>query len=143
MYISSSTGNLVNVRDGAIRTEIRTIFVGNIDYKATSKELQRFFGRAGEILKCQIVKDSAGKSKGSATVEYKTAGDADNAVRMFNDEKFMSMRLKVRLAKEAVAVSTPAANSSRASGQTVAGRSAQQSRNSTEPIIVNGSIYQK
>lgn len=143
VYVSSSAGNLVNVRDGAVRTEFRTIFVANIDFKATAKELQRFLGRAGEVLKCQLPKDSAGKLKGNATVEYRTAGDAENAVRMFHDEKFMSMRLKVRLAKEAVAVGTPAASSSTANGQTVASRTAQQSRNSTEPIIVNGSVCQK
>jgi hypothetical protein len=142
MYVSSSTGTHVNVSQGAIKTEVRGIFVSNVDYKATSKDLQRYFGRAGEIVKCQLQKDPAtGRSKGNATVQYAVAKDAQNAVRMFNSEKYMDMRLKVRLDKEPVAVGMPSAgsSSSRTKGTASNGRSVQQSRNNAEPIIVNGS----
>lgn len=142
IYVSSSTGTHVNVSQGAIKTEVRGIFVSNVDYKATSKDLQRYFGRAGEIVKCQLQKDPAtGKSKGNATVQYAVAKDAQNAVRMFNGEKCMSMRLKVRLDKEPVAIGMPSAgsSSSRTNGNGSNGRTVQQSRNNAEPIIVNGS----
>jgi RNA recognition motif-containing protein len=143
MYVPSSTGTHVNVSQGVIKTEVRGIFVSNVDYKATSKDLQRYFGKAGEIVKCQLQKDPAtGKSKGNATVQYAVAKDAQNAVRMFNSEQYMSMRLKVRLDKEPVAVGMPSAgssSSSRTNGTTSNGRSVQQRRNNAEPIIVNGS----
>jgi RNA recognition motif-containing protein len=142
MYVPSSTGTHVNVGQGAIKTEVRGIFVSNVDYKATSKDLQRYFGRAGEIVKCQLQKDPAtGKSKGNATVQYAVAKDAQNAVRMFNSEQYMSMRLKVRLDKEPVAVGMPSASSSssRTNGTASNGRSVQQSRHNADPIIVNGS----
>lgn len=138
VYIPTSAGTYVNVGQGAIKTEIRGIFISNIDYKASSKDIQAFFGKAGEIVKCQLLKDPAtGKSKGNATVQYASAKDAKKAVGMFNNEKWMSMRLKVRLDKEPIAVGT--SSSSRASASTSNGRSSQ-SRNSTEPIIVNGSV---
>lgn len=143
MYVSSSTGTHVNVSQGAIKTEVRGIFVSNVDYKATSKDLQRYFGRAGEIVKCQLQKDPAtGKSKGNATVQYAVAKDAQNAVRMFNSEQYMGMRLKVRLDKEPVAIGMPSAGSSRSNGSASNGRTVQQSRNNAEPIIVNGSTCQ-
>ena len=145
MYVSSSTGTHVNVSQGAIKTEVRGIFVSNVDYKASSKDLQRYFGRAGEIVKCQLQKDPAtGKSKGNATVQYAVAKDAQNAVRMFNSEQYMGMRLKVRLDKEPVAIGMPSAgSSSRTNGSAGNGRTVQQNRNNAEPIIVNGSTCQK
>jgi hypothetical protein len=144
MYVSSSTGTHVNVSQGAIKTEVRGIFVSNVDYKASSKDLQRYFGRAGEIVKCQLQKDPAtGKSKGNATVQYAVAKDAQNAVRMFNSEQYMGMRLKVRLDKEPVAIGMPSTgSSSRTNGSAGNGRSVQQSRSNAEPIIVNGSTCQ-
>ena len=143
MYISSPTGTHVNVSQGAIKTEVRGIFVSNVDYKASSKDLQRYFGRAGEIVKCQLQKDPVtGKSKGNATVQYAVAKDAKRAVAMFHSEKYMGMRLKVRLDKEPVAVGTPSAGSSRTNGNASNSRTVQQSRNNAEPIIVNGSSCQ-
>jgi hypothetical protein len=140
VYVSSPTGTHVNVGQGVIKTEVRGVFVSNIDYKAGTRDLQRFFSRAGEIVNCQLQKDPAtGKSKGNATVQYAAANDAKNAVRLFNNEKYMGMRLKVRLDKEPVAVGVPAASSSRSAGTANTNRTTQQSRNSTEPIIANGS----
>jgi hypothetical protein len=144
VYVSSPLGTHVNVGQGAIKTEVRGVFISNIDYKAGTRDLQRFFSRAGEIVNCQLQQDSTtGKSKGNATVQYATANDAKNAVRLFNNEKYMGMRLKVRLDKEPVAVGVPSTSSSRANGTASTNRPAQQSRNNTEPIIVNGSVCQK
>lgn len=144
IYVESPTGTHVNVGRGAIKTEVRGIFVSNIDYKAGTRDLQRFFSRAGEIVNCQLQKDaSTGKSKGNATVQYAAANDAKNAVRLFNNEKYMGLRLKVRLDKEPIAIGVPSSTSSRLNGTPSTTRSSQQSRNSTEPIIVNGSICQK
>jgi hypothetical protein len=144
VYVSSPTGTHVNVGQGAIKTEVRGVFVSNIDFKASSRELQRFFSRAGEIVHCQLQRDPAtGKSKGNATVQYAAANDAKNAVRLFHNEKYMGMRLKVRLDKEPVAIGVPSASSSRSNGAATTARPTQQSRNNTEPIIVNGSVCQK
>jgi hypothetical protein len=141
VYVSSPIGTHVNVGQGVIKTEVRGVFVSNIDYKAGTRDLQRFFSRAGKIVHCQLQKDPAtGKSKGNATVQYAAANDAKNAVRLFHNEKYMGMLLKVRLDREPVAVGVPAASSSRSTGTASTTRPAQQSRNSTEPIIVNGSI---
>lgn len=152
---SPTTGTAVNVGQGAIRTEVRGVFVSNIDFKAKPEDILRHFGRAGQIVKCQLQKDPVtDKSKGNATVQYATTKEAKRAVDLFNDEKWMSMRLKVRLDRAHVAVSA-SVPSSRNNAATTNSRTAQlsrprastsnvptsqQSMNSLEPTIVNGSM---
>lgn len=139
-YVTSTTGTTVNVGQGTVRTEVRGVFVSNIDFKANVEDIAGHFGKAGKILKCQLQKDPAtNKSKGNATVQYTTAREARLAVDLFNNEKWMSMRLKVRLDRDHVAVSAPPLNIPRTN--TVAGSSRSgQNRISTEPIIANGSM---
>jgi hypothetical protein len=54
VYVSSPIGTHVNVGQGAVKTEVRGVFISNIDYEACTKELERFFGRAGEIVCCRL-----------------------------------------------------------------------------------------
>jgi hypothetical protein len=146
VYVSSPMGTYVNVGRGAVETEVRGVFVSNIDYGAGTKELERFFGRAGEIVCCRLQRNPVtGKSKGNATVQYATADEARNAVRLFNDEKHMSMRLRVRLDRGAIAtgVPMPSASSSRSDGTASTTRPARRSRDGTEPVIVDGSVCQR
>lgn len=144
IYIESPTGTRVNIGRGAVKTEVRGIFVSNIDYKAGSRDLKDYFKKAGEIVNFQLQKDPAtGKSKGCATVQYAAANDAVRAVRMFDREQFMGLILKVRLDKEPIAVSLPSNTTSRSNGTSGTNRPSQQSRTSTEPIIVNGSVCYK
>jgi hypothetical protein len=146
VYISSPIGIHVNVGQGTVKTEVRGVFISNIDYEAGTKELERFFSRAGEIVCCRLQRDPVTeKSRGNATVQYTTANDARNAVRLFNDEKHMSMRLRVRLDRGAIAtgVPIPSTGSSRSGGTTGTTRPARQSPDGTEPVIVDGSVCQK
>lgn len=146
VYVSSPMGTHVNVGQGAVKTEVRGVFISNIDYEASKKELERFFGRAGEIVYCRLQRDPVtGRSKGNATVQYATANDARNAVRLFNDEKHMSMRLRVRLDRGAIAtgVPIPSTGPSGSDGTTGTTRPARQSRDGAEPVIVDGSVCQK
>lgn len=142
VYMSSpTTGTDVNVGRGAVQTEVRGVFISSIDYNAKSEDILRHFGRAGRIVKCQLLKDPVtNKSKGNATVQYSNAKDAKKAVNMFNNEKWMSMRLKVRLDRDYVAVCAPTPSTSRSSATASSSRSVQQGRISAEPIIVNGSM---
>ena len=129
VYVSTSIGTPVNASAGVVRTESRGIFVSGLNFKARTRDIESFFGKAGKILKCDLQKDSAtGKSKGNATVQYASAEDARKAVQIFDGQKFMSMRLNVRPDREATAVVPPAASNS-----------SQASRSNAEPIIVNGS----
>jgi RNA recognition motif-containing protein len=86
-----------------------------------------------------------GKSKGNATVQYATANDARKAVRLFNDDKHMSMRLRVRLDRGAIitGVPMPSTGSSGSDGTTSTTRPTRQSRDNTEPVIVDGSVCQR
>lgn len=124
MYALSSSGTPINTSHGTVRTEARGIFVSGLNYKARTKDVEAEFRRAGEVTKCEVQKDtSTGKSKGNATIQYASAAEAQQAIRMFNGRTYMNMKLNVRGDKEATAVSPPPVQASR----------------SGEPIIVNGS----
>ncbi|KAH9819840.1 RNA recognition motif domain (RRM 6) [Teratosphaeria destructans] len=124
VYAMSSSGTPVNTRHGTVRTEARGVFVNGLSYKARTRDVEEYFRKAGQIIKCDVHKDHAtGKSKGVATIQYASTAEARKAIEKFNDSTWMGMRLKVRHDREATAVSPPPAQASKAA----------------EPIIVNGS----
>lgn len=127
-YTTGTTGLPTNTTRGIVRTEVRGIFVSGLDFKARQKDIEKHFRQAGEIVKIELQKDSAGKSKGNATILYTTAEDAQEAIEMFDRKKFMSMQLRVRPDREATVIAPPPQASAGA-----------QQRANMEPTIVNGS----
>jgi len=142
-YVSNTSGLPVNRSEGTVPTESRGIFIGGLHYKAHSKDITQWFKRAGNIVKCDLQKDSnTGKSKGNALIQYATATEASKAVRMFDQQVFMGMQIKVRLDKDPVPVASSRTSSTTSGGRRTSGRSkssAQQSKPDAEPLIVNGS----
>lgn len=133
-------GTVVNIGQGTVQTEARGVFISNIDFKAKSEDIARHFGRAGRIVRCQLQKNpSTNKFKGNATIQYSTAKEARTAVDLFNNEKWMSMRLKVRLDRATTPISAPQPIPTTNGGPSN-GRSSQPGRTNVEPIIVNGSM---
>ena len=123
-YTLSSSGTPINMIRGIVRTEARAIFVSNLNNKARTSDVEDYFSRAGQIKKCELLKDpSTGKPKGVATIEYASAEKARQAIELFDGKSFMSRRLSVRRAKEETPINPPMAQSSR----------------SDDPLIVNGS----
>jgi RNA recognition motif-containing protein len=65
MYITSPLEIHVNVSNGAFETRACGIFVTNINFKASSKDVREHFGRAGRITKCRLQRGrSTGRVKG-------------------------------------------------------------------------------
>nr|POE64839.1 protein hrb1 [Quercus suber] len=123
-YTCTPAGTPVNTTFGTVRMEARGVFVSGLNYKARTKDIEALFSRAGVVSRCELHKDgSTGKSKGSATIQYMTADDAQRAIESFDGNVFMGMRIHVRRDKEATAVRTPIL----------------QPKKPHEPIIVNGS----
>ncbi|EME78010.1 uncharacterized protein MYCFIDRAFT_79248 [Pseudocercospora fijiensis CIRAD86] len=128
-YTTGTTGLPTNTTRGLVRTQARGIFVSGIDFKARQKDIERHFRQAGEIVKLELQKDaSTGKSKGNATILYTNAEAAQEAIEIFDRQKFMSMQLRVRPDKETTVVAPPPQASAGA-----------QRRTNMEPTIVNGS----
>ncbi|KAK0362103.1 hypothetical protein LTR91_019513 [Friedmanniomyces endolithicus] len=111
----ASKGIPINIIQGAIRTESRGVFISGLNYQARTKDVE-----------CEVQKDASnGKSKGKATIQYSSAAGAQQAIDMFDETRFMSMVIRVRLGTEGTPVRCPLA--------------ATQARKPNQPIIVNGS----
>ena len=114
-YATSASGLPVNIKNGAAVTESRAIFVSKLNYKAKESEIKKLFGAAGKIVSCTVQKDSKSNeaNRGHAQIEYETAAQAERAIKMFNGESFMKMRLNVRPDKNATTITPPARSDSR------------------------------
>jgi hypothetical protein len=55
-----------NVEDQeVVKSECKTIFIGNVSFRATRYDLTKFFSKFGDVMKCYIVEDhKTRKSKG-------------------------------------------------------------------------------
>jgi len=57
-----------NTHGGGLMT--RTLYVGNIPWSTTEKQLEEFFAQFGEVLGCRIITErSTGRSRGYGFVE--------------------------------------------------------------------------
>ena len=125
VYASSASGIPVNVSGNFVRTENRGIFVSKLNFKAREQDIVNFFSQVGKVVKCDLHRNASnGKSRGNATVQYAKAEDALRAVKTFNCQSWMNMKIEVRLDKETTTITPPA-------GTTQA--------QANQPLIVNGS----
>lgn len=78
---------------------MKSIYVGNIPFKATEDELKSLFGQYGEVESVKFVKDrESGKFRGFGFVEM-SENDADKAIDALAGYDFMGRNLKVNPAK--------------------------------------------
>lgn len=91
---SSSTNNSADTGD------VRTLYVGNLPYRANETAVRELFSNHGSVLSVRLMKDKhTGKRRGFGFVEM-AANDLDNAITALNDTEFQQRTLKVREAKE-------------------------------------------
>lgn len=78
----------------------KTIYVGNLPYKANEQEVRKLFAQYGSVLSVRLLKDrQTGKRRGFGFVEMPNA-DADKAIASLNEVEFLQRKLKVREAKD-------------------------------------------
>lgn len=83
-------------------SEISTLYVGNLPYRADEEAVQEHFEQQGSVVSVRLMKDRrTGKRKGYGFVEMNAKGAA-KAIKNLNDSTFQERTLKVRLAKEKV-----------------------------------------
>ncbi len=76
------------------------LYVGNLAYATTEKDLRDLFAQAGTVTACDLIKDrDSGQSKGFAFVTMSTQAEAENATRMFNAHTLGERALTVNTAK--------------------------------------------
>lgn len=76
------------------------LYVGNLPYSTTEKDLRLLFAQAGNVTSVDLIKDrQMGRSKGFAFVIMGTQADAQQAIGMFNAYSVADRELNVKLAK--------------------------------------------
>lgn len=104
--ISNSTSaepKKVQTTDEKVQTEqspTKTIYVGNLPYRANEAVVKELFEKYGEVLSVRLLKDrQTGKRRGFGFVEMDDAS-GDKAIKALNDSEFQQRTLKVREAKD-------------------------------------------
>ncbi len=80
--------------------ELKTLYVGNLPYRANESAVKELFSNYGSVHSVRLMKDKhTGKRRGFGFVEM-SANDLENAISALNDSEFQQRTLKVREAKE-------------------------------------------
>lgn len=79
----------------------KKLYVGNLAFSTTSRDLEELFAQAGACESATVVTDrSTGRSRGFGFVEMGNNADAERAIREFDGRDFMGRGLKVNEAHE-------------------------------------------
>lgn len=77
-----------------------TIYVGNLNYKATENDLGALFAEYGNVESVKIIKDKmTGRAKGFAFVDMSDDEAANRAIEALHNKEFMTRNLLVNKAR--------------------------------------------
>src|SRR5437762_13325675 len=72
------------------------LFVGNLPYDATEDDIRAHFAAAGNVLNVFVPLDrETGRKRGFAFVEFNDNAEAQEAIRLFNNQNFKGRPLAV------------------------------------------------
>ncbi|MGF1725837.1 RNA recognition motif domain-containing protein [Photobacterium nomapromontoriensis] len=78
----------------------KTLYVGNLPYRANENEVNQLFAEHGEVFAVRLMKDKrTGKRRGFGFVVM-SSKDADNAIEQLNNKEYGQRTLKVREAND-------------------------------------------
>ncbi|AIW15327.1 RNA-binding protein [Vibrio tubiashii] len=78
----------------------KTLYVGNLPYKANESHVKELFAKHGEVFAVRLMKDKrTGKRRGFGFVVM-AAADAQPAIEALNEKDYMQRTLKVRIAND-------------------------------------------
>lgn len=75
------------------------IYVGNLSYEVTEKDLKEAFGAFGEVESAKIITDETGRSKGFAFVTMPDKKTGQSAIDGLNGKELKGRALKVNEAR--------------------------------------------
>lgn len=79
----------------------RKVFVGNLNFDTTKKELEEALGEAGKITDVHIPVDrNTGRPRGFAFVEFSDSSEAAEAIARFNGFELSGRALRINEAEE-------------------------------------------
>ncbi|NCN51430.1 hypothetical protein GW931_00255, partial [archaeon] len=79
----------------------KKLFVGNLDFKTTTEDLEKMFSEFGELEEVNVVTDrDTGRSKGFGFVTFFEDNEADKAISEMNEKEVNGRKINVNEAKE-------------------------------------------
>jgi len=77
------------------------LYVGNLDYKVTSKDLITIFSEYGEVAEAMVIPSKEeGKSKGFGFVTFHESEEAQHAINNLDGKDYFGRSLVVKPAQE-------------------------------------------
>ncbi len=77
-----------------------TLYVGNLNYRATENDLGSLFSEFGNVESVKMVMDKmTGRARGFAFVEMPNEEEASRAIEALHDKEFMTRNLLVNKAR--------------------------------------------
>jgi cold-inducible RNA-binding protein len=78
----------------------KKLYVGNLTYETTDKDLQNLFAPFGTVQSAQVIMDrDTGRSKGFGFVEMNSGDEAQAAISALNEKETNGRKLTVNEAK--------------------------------------------
>jgi RNA recognition motif-containing protein len=78
----------------------KKLYVGNLSYKTTNESLEQLFAQYGSVQSAEVVMDrDTGRSRGFGFVEMSNDAEAQEAIRVVNDQEIDGRRLVVNEAQ--------------------------------------------
>jgi RNA recognition motif-containing protein len=79
----------------------KKLYVGNLPFAVTEKDLEALFGQAGTCESAAVITDrNTGQSRGFGFVEMSSNAEAQKAIQQFDGQDFKGRTLKVSEAQE-------------------------------------------
>ena len=79
----------------------KKVYVGNLSFDTTSKDLETLFSQVGTCESATVVTDrETGRSRGFGFVEMSSASEAQKAIAEFNGKDLQGRKLTVSEAKD-------------------------------------------
>lgn len=96
----STQPTLSSSQDEEASSATKTLYVGNLPYKANESHVKELFAEYGEVFAVRLMKDKrTGKRRGFGFVVI-AAGQAQTAIDALNEREYMQRTLKVRIAND-------------------------------------------
>ncbi|HGF7192758.1 TPA: RNA recognition motif domain-containing protein [Vibrio cholerae] len=96
----STQPSLSSSQDEEASSTTKTLYVGNLPYKANESHVKELFAEYGEVFAVRLMKDKrTGKRRGFGFVVI-AAGQAQAAIEALNEKEYMQRTLKVRIAND-------------------------------------------
>mmetsp|Transcript_4109 Transcript_4109/g.13289 ORF Transcript_4109/g.13289 Transcript_4109/m.13289 type:complete len:299 (-) Transcript_4109:642-1538(-) len=91
-----TAGSGGRARAGTVQTSGCQVYVGNLPYTTSWKELKDHFKVAGNVTHADVAQDGGGKSRGFGTVLFGSTREAAKAIQIFNESEFHGRTIEVR-----------------------------------------------